>query len=206
VLEQYLGVVLVSVLGVLGLWFFLTRTLTGKAMRASAMNAEAARIVAISPSRMSLLSFGLAAGLGALGGVVLAPLQAPDAGIGITLGLKGFTAAVIGGLHSPSGAVAGGLVPNAPRASPGIVIDAPMVRMINRVVVALRAGCSASRSTSTPTASVDAMATNAAGTSAVPPSSSSAKISAPSITKSPWAKLMMPVTWYTSTIPSPTSA
>jgi branched-chain amino acid transport system permease protein len=110
VLQQYLWVVLVTVLAVLGLWFFLTRTLTGKAMRASAMNAEAARIVAISPSRMSLLAFGLAAGLGALGGVVLAPLQAPDAGIGITLGLKGFTAAVIGGLHSPSGAIAGGLV------------------------------------------------------------------------------------------------
>jgi len=109
VLRQYLWVVAVTAVAVLVLWFFLTRTLTGKAMRAAAMNRDAARIVAISPTRMSLLAFALAAVLGAIGGVVLAPLQAPDAGIGIALGLKGFTAAVLGGLDSPAGAIAGGL-------------------------------------------------------------------------------------------------
>lgn len=109
VLRQYLWVFAVTAAAVVALWFFLTRTLTGKAMRAAATNRDAARIVAISPSRMSLLAFVLAALLGGIGGVVLAPLQAPSAGIGIALGLKGFTAAVLGGLDSPSGAIVGGL-------------------------------------------------------------------------------------------------
>lgn len=110
ILRQYLWVFAITALAVLLLWFFLTRTMTGKAMRAAASNREAARIVAISPRRMSLLAFLLAALLGGLGGVVLAPIQAPSAGIGIALGLKGFTAAVLGGLNSPSGAIVGGLL------------------------------------------------------------------------------------------------
>lgn len=109
VLPQYLWVVGTTAVVVVALWWFLTRTLTGRAMRAVAMNKDAARSVGISPSRMSMLAFMLAGGLGAVGGVILAPLQAPDAGIGVFLGLKGFTAAVIGGLHSPAGAVVGGL-------------------------------------------------------------------------------------------------
>jgi branched-chain amino acid transport system permease protein len=109
VLYQYLWVVGVTAVAVTALWWFLTRATLGKAMRASSMNARAARIVGISPSRMSLLAFSLAALLGAIAGVVLAPLQAPDAGIGLALGLKGFTAAVLGGLDSPSGAIVGGL-------------------------------------------------------------------------------------------------
>ncbi|MDQ3054561.1 MAG: branched-chain amino acid ABC transporter permease [Actinomycetota bacterium] len=110
ILRQYLWVFAVTALAVVTLWYFLTRTLTGKAMRAAAMNRDAARLVAVSPSRMSLLAFVLAALLGAIGGIVLAPLQAPSAGIGIALGLKGFTAAVLGGLNSPAGAIAGGLL------------------------------------------------------------------------------------------------
>jgi branched-chain amino acid transport system permease protein len=110
ILQQYLWVVGLTAVAVVALWFFLTRTLTGKAMRAAASNREAARMVAISPGLMSMLAFLLAALLGGVGGVVLAPLQAPSAGIGIALGLKGFTAAVLGGLNSPSGAIAGGLL------------------------------------------------------------------------------------------------
>lgn len=109
ILPQYLWVVGTTAVVVVALWWFLTRTMTGRAMRAVAMNKDAARSVGISPSRMSMLAFMLAGALGAVGGVILAPLQAPDAGIGVALGLKGFTAAVIGGLHSPAGAVVGGL-------------------------------------------------------------------------------------------------
>jgi branched-chain amino acid transport system permease protein len=106
---QYLWCAAATVAAVGLMWLFLTRTLPGAAMRATAMDAEAARIMGISPARMSLLAFTLAAGLGALGGIVLAPLQPPDTGAGIALGLRGFTAAVLGGLSSPAGAVAGGL-------------------------------------------------------------------------------------------------
>lgn len=110
ILPQYLWVFGVTAAAVTALWVFLTRTTLGKAMRACAINGDAARICGISPARMSLLAFVLAAALGAVGGVVLAPLQAPDAGIGLGLGLQGFTAAVVGGLESTHGAVVGGLV------------------------------------------------------------------------------------------------
>jgi len=107
---QYVWVFGVTAAAVLAVWYFLTRTRQGVAMRATAMNPEAARMVGIPPQRMSLLVFMLAAGLGAIAGVVLAPLQPAGPQVGIALGLRGFTAAVAGGLTSPAGAVAGGLV------------------------------------------------------------------------------------------------
>jgi len=107
--RQYLWVVGIALVIMVTLWLLLTRTRLGWAMRATAMDADAARLSGISPSRMSLLVFVAAAALGAIGGIVLAPLQSPDASVGIGLGLKGFAAAVIGGLDRPAGAVAGGL-------------------------------------------------------------------------------------------------
>lgn len=108
--RQYLWVIGITAVVLLFLWLVLTRTRTGWAMRASAMDSEAAQLSGISPSRMSLIVFVVAAVLGAIGGIVLAPLQSPDASIGIPLGLKGFAAAVIGGLDRPGGAVVGGLL------------------------------------------------------------------------------------------------
>ena len=64
----------------------------------------------INPSRMSLLAFSLAAALGAIGGMVLAPVTRPTYDMGLMLGLKGFVAAIMGGLVSFIGAVVGGLV------------------------------------------------------------------------------------------------
>jgi branched-chain amino acid transport system permease protein len=90
--------------------FFFDRTLTGKALRACAVNRRAAQLMGINPSRMSLLAFSLAAALGAIGGMVLAPATRPTYDMGLMLGLKGFVAAIMGGLVSFPGAVIGGLV------------------------------------------------------------------------------------------------
>ncbi len=98
------------VLVLAALAFFLERTLLGKALRACAVNRQAAQIMGISPSRMSLLAFSLAAALGAVGGMVLAPATRPTYDMGLMLGLKGFVAAIMGGLLSAPGAVIGGLV------------------------------------------------------------------------------------------------
>lgn len=90
--------------------FFFERTIVGKALRACAVNRRAARLVGINPRRMSLLAFSLAAALGAIGGMVMAPATRPTYDMGLMLGLKGFVAAIMGGLISPLGAVVGGLV------------------------------------------------------------------------------------------------
>ncbi|MBN1438511.1 MAG: branched-chain amino acid ABC transporter permease [Anaerolineales bacterium] len=92
------------------LYFFLERTLAGKALRACAVNRRAAQLMGINPDRMSLLSFALAALLGAVGGIVLGPVTRPIYDMGVMLGLRGFVAAIIGGLVSVPGAVVGGLL------------------------------------------------------------------------------------------------
>lgn len=89
-------------------WFF-DRTILGKALRACAINPKAARLMGISPSRMSMISFAVAALLGAIAGVVLAPATSPIYDMGLRLGLKGFVAAIIGGFVSAPAAVIGGI-------------------------------------------------------------------------------------------------
>jgi len=102
-----LGVTLVMV-ALMG-WFF-GRTLLGKAMLATSHNRVAAQLVGINTERVLLVSFGLAALLGGVGGVLLAPITYTSYDAGIMLGLKGFVAAVLGGLGGGAGAVAGGLI------------------------------------------------------------------------------------------------
>jgi len=94
----------------LGLGYFFERTVLGKAFRACAVNRRAARLVGVSPSRMSLLAFVVAAALGAIAGIVLAPATTPMYDMGLKPGLKGFVAAIMGGLVSSPGAVAGGIL------------------------------------------------------------------------------------------------
>ena len=106
---QYLWIWGVGAIILTALFFFFERTLMGKALRACAINRRAAQLMGISPSRMSMLSFAIAAAIGALGGVLLAPATRPTYDMGLTLGLKGFIAAIMGGMVSLPGAVVGGL-------------------------------------------------------------------------------------------------
>lgn len=89
---------------------FLDRTMLGKALRACSVNRDASRLMGINPSRMSAIAFGIAAALGAIAGIVLAPLTKPVYDMGLTIGLKGFVAAAMGGLISLPAAVGGGLL------------------------------------------------------------------------------------------------
>jgi len=89
---------------------FFDRTTVGKAMQACAINSEAARLAGISVERMVQLSFGLSAAVSALAGVVISPITFAAYDSGTVLGLKGFAAAIIGGLGNGMGAVFGGLL------------------------------------------------------------------------------------------------
>ncbi len=105
---QTIWVLAVTLIFMLLFQLLLSRTLLGKALRACALNRRAAGIVGINVRAMSLLSFAMAAALGAIGGIVIAPLTLTSYDIGVMLGLKGFVAAAMGGLSNQTGAVAGG--------------------------------------------------------------------------------------------------
>ncbi|MBN2247643.1 MAG: branched-chain amino acid ABC transporter permease [Coriobacteriia bacterium] len=101
------GIVLVTVAG---LTFLYGKTRLGRAMRACMQNREAARLMGIDTARVVMISFGLAAALGALAGVAVTPLTSTRFDIGAGIAVKGFAAAILGGLGSPLAAVAGGLL------------------------------------------------------------------------------------------------
>jgi len=100
----------ISGLAVVVLQLFFRCSLTGQAMRACSVNPRAARLCGISTRRMVTLSFALSAALGALGGCLVSPLTQTHYAIGTPLAIKGFTAAVLGGLGDSVAAVAAGLI------------------------------------------------------------------------------------------------
>lgn len=103
--------VLAITLGLLAaLKIFFSRSIHGKAMLACACEPKAAALMGIGVQRMAMLSFGLSGFVGAMGGAILTPITLTSFDVGVMLGLKGFAAAVLGGLGSPFGAAAGGLI------------------------------------------------------------------------------------------------
>jgi branched-chain amino acid transport system permease protein len=92
------------------LWVFFSRTLTGKAVLATANNRVAAQLVGINTGWIMTLSFGLSAAIGAFAGVLVTPITLVSYDVGVTLALKGFAAAMLGGMGNPKGALVGGLL------------------------------------------------------------------------------------------------
>ncbi|MBS4019326.1 branched-chain amino acid ABC transporter permease [Azonexus hydrophilus] len=109
-LPQSLWVLGITALVVVALWYFFNRTLQGKAMLATSVNRLAAELVGINTSWVLFMSFAMSAALGALGGILITPITMTSYDVGIMLGLKGFVAAVVGGLGNGLGAVVGGLL------------------------------------------------------------------------------------------------
>ncbi len=109
-LPQSLWVLGVTLAIVLLLSWFFGRTLLGKAILATSHQRLAAQLVGINVRHVLFISFGLSAALGAVAGILITPITLTSWDVGIMLGLKGFAAAVLGGLGSGPGAVLGGLV------------------------------------------------------------------------------------------------
>ncbi|WP_224956379.1 branched-chain amino acid ABC transporter permease [Geomonas subterranea] len=109
-LPQHLWIFGVTVLVIIGCRLFFNHTISGKAMRACSFNPRAANLVGISVGRMVLFSFVISAAVGSLAGVIIAPLTMTAYDVGVMLGLKGFCAAIMGGMGSGIGTVLGGLI------------------------------------------------------------------------------------------------
>ncbi|SUC82699.1 LIV-I protein H [Pannonibacter phragmitetus] len=109
ILPQSLWVIGGAVAVFIGLWLFFTRTLLGRAVLATSNNPLAAQLVGINTGFVMTLSFALSAGIGALAGVLVTPITLTSYDVGLGLALKGFAAAMLGGMGNPKGALVGGL-------------------------------------------------------------------------------------------------
>jgi branched-chain amino acid transport system permease protein len=102
------GMITVTLLLLGGLYLFFQFTRIGLAMRAAAANPESARLVGIRVGWMIALGWGMAAAIGAVAGMMIAPVVFLEPNMMLSILLYGFAGAVVGGLTSPGGAVLGG--------------------------------------------------------------------------------------------------
>jgi branched-chain amino acid transport system permease protein len=110
ILPQSLVVLATAAVIVVVLWLFIERTIFGKAVIATAANRLAARLVGVDTRRIVAFSFAVSAAMGAIAGVLITPITLTSYDAGTLLALKGFAAAMLGGIGSAPGAVVGGLL------------------------------------------------------------------------------------------------
>lgn len=110
IMPDYLWILGIAVAAMVALQFFFKKTLTGKAMNATAQNRNAASMMGINIFRSDSLAAAISAGLGGIGGVLVGPVFFVETTMGASAALKGFAAAVLGGFGSVPGAIVGGVV------------------------------------------------------------------------------------------------
>lgn len=107
---QYLSVIVITAAMVVLQYFVFEKTLLGKKLQATSQDKEMASMLGISVAAMVLITFAYSAILGALAGVLVAPILFVSVGMGSTLALKAFAANIIGGYGNIPGAILGGLI------------------------------------------------------------------------------------------------
>jgi|SRR4051794_18596921 branched-chain amino acid transport system permease protein len=110
VLPQSLWIIAGAIAVFVALHLFLNRTLVGKAVLATAANRLAAQLVGINTRSIVALAFATSAAIGAAAGILITPITLTSYDVGILLALKGFAAAMLGGIGNPLGAVLGGVL------------------------------------------------------------------------------------------------
>lgn len=110
IVPQTLWVIALMIVAVIAVDLFFRRSRHGKAILAASANPTAAELFGINVKTVLRLSFVLSALLGALAGVLVTPLTFTSYDVGLNLGVKGFSAAIIGGMGNGLGAVVGGLL------------------------------------------------------------------------------------------------
>lgn len=106
---QLLMVFVTSVAAMIVMEVLMEHTMWGRAMKATAFDNEPSKLVGINTTFMVMAAFGISGLLAAVAGLLVAPITGVDPGFGLELMMKGFVAAVIGGMGSSMGALAGGL-------------------------------------------------------------------------------------------------
>ncbi|MGD0277064.1 MAG: branched-chain amino acid ABC transporter permease, partial [Syntrophales bacterium] len=110
ILPQNIWIFAITLIVILIDRLFFHHTIIGKAMRACSFNQRASNLVGINVKHMVLFSFGISAAMGSVAGIIITPLTMTSYDVGIMLGLKGFCAAIIGGLSTGAGTGVGGLI------------------------------------------------------------------------------------------------
>lgn len=108
--SQVFPVLIAAILITIVLKVFFDWTIWGKATAACAQSREASMLLGINPDRMGMLSFAVSAGIGAVGGILIAPISLMQYQKGIPLAIKGIAGAVVGGLGNIWGAMVGGIL------------------------------------------------------------------------------------------------
>lgn len=110
VTPQSIGIILVSLAIITGLHLFFTRVKVGKCMQLASSDPEGAAMMGVNVSYMRFLTFGISAGLAAIAGIMIAPLTYARIDMSVTIGMKAFAAAILGGIGNLWGALLGGLI------------------------------------------------------------------------------------------------
>jgi branched-chain amino acid transport system permease protein len=108
--RQRLWIMGTAVVILVVLYVFFEFTLLGKAVRACSIDRQTASLIGINTQAMALLAYAISGGMSAAAGIVIAPLTLISYDMGLVMGLKGFVAAIMGGMVNAPAAVVGGLL------------------------------------------------------------------------------------------------
>ena len=135
--RQDVAIVVIAVILMLALWAFFSLTMIGKALRATSQNPRAAALVGIPVRAMRMAVWGLAAGLAAVAGILLAPklLMTPDKGGEVVI--LAFAAAIIGGFTSLPGCILGGILLGVIQNLVGLYVSSEAISVAPFVVIML---------------------------------------------------------------------
>jgi len=128
--SQVIWVLLATILIGGGLYLLLMRSRFGAAMRACAIDQQTSRLLGVSPTRVAVSVFVLTAAIAALVGLLIAPIQFSAYTAAHAYGIKGFLAAVVGGLGDVRGAVIGGLLVGLSEAFIGVYVSSTYLELI----------------------------------------------------------------------------
>jgi len=133
VIPVFIAAILISFI----LKIFFDKTIWGKASTSCAESREASLLLGINVDRMGMLSFAMSAGIGAIGGILIAPISLMQYQKGVPLAIKGIAGAVIGGLGNIWGALIGGLILGLAEALSAGVIASYMTDVVVFVILML---------------------------------------------------------------------